>query len=110
MISDSITFKMNHFFFKSNQKKLHSFSDNSDQEDEGDVPMAQRKRFTRVEMARVLMERNQVSVQAQLKLLIISILIGFKMKLTRNFIVQRTIHGTSGCCTMDGDDSCITHR
>lgn len=35
--------------------------DNSDQEDEGDVPMAQRKRFTRVEMARVLMERNQVS-------------------------------------------------
>lgn len=35
-------------------------SDNSDQEDEGDVPMAQRKRFTRVEMARVLMERNQV--------------------------------------------------
>ncbi|XP_014668760.1 PREDICTED: C-Jun-amino-terminal kinase-interacting protein 3-like [Priapulus caudatus] len=28
-------------------------------EDEDDVPMAQRKRFTRVEMARVLMERNQ---------------------------------------------------
>ena len=27
-------------------------------EDDG-VPMAQRKRFTRVEMARVLMERNQ---------------------------------------------------
>ena len=26
---------------------------------EEDVPMAQRKRFTRVEMARVLMERNQ---------------------------------------------------
>lgn len=39
---------------------LHFFADNSDQEDEGDVPMAQRKRFTRVEMARVLMERNQV--------------------------------------------------
>lgn len=39
---------------------LNSFADNSDQEDEGDVPMAQRKRFTRVEMARVLMERNQV--------------------------------------------------
>lgn len=34
---------------------------NSEQEDEADVPMAQRKRFTRVEMARVLMERNQVS-------------------------------------------------
>lgn len=31
----------------------------SEQEDEADVPMAQRKRFTRVEMARVLMERNQ---------------------------------------------------
>ncbi|KAK3577050.1 hypothetical protein CHS0354_003132 [Potamilus streckersoni] len=30
-----------------------------EQEDEDDVPMAQRKRFTRVEMARVLMERNQ---------------------------------------------------
>merc|ERR1719357_2023864 len=28
-------------------------------EDDEDVPMAQRKRFTRVEMARVLMERNQ---------------------------------------------------
>eukprot|EP00095_Tigriopus_kingsejongensis_P005190 maker-scaffold321_size207582-snap-gene-1.30 protein:Tk05190 transcript:maker-scaffold321_size207582-snap-gene-1.30-mRNA-1 annotation:"c-jun-amino-terminal kinase-interacting protein 3" len=28
-------------------------------EEENDVPMAQRKRFTRVEMARVLMERNQ---------------------------------------------------
>lgn len=33
---------------------------NPDQEDEAEVPMAQRKRFTRVEMARVLMERNQV--------------------------------------------------
>lgn len=31
----------------------------SENEDEGDVPLAQRKRFTRVEMARVLMERNQ---------------------------------------------------
>ena len=28
-------------------------------EEDEDVPMAQRKRFTRVEMARVLMERNQ---------------------------------------------------
>lgn len=36
--------------------------DNSDHEDEGDVPLAQRKRFTRVEMARVLMERNQVCI------------------------------------------------
>lgn len=33
---------------------------NPEQEDEAEVPMAQRKRFTRVEMARVLMERNQV--------------------------------------------------
>lgn len=31
-------------------------------DDEQDVPMAQRKRFTRVEMARVLMERNQYKV------------------------------------------------
>lgn len=28
-------------------------------DDEEDVPLSQRKRFTRVEMARVLMERNQ---------------------------------------------------
>lgn len=33
-------------------------------EDNSDVPMAQRKRFTRVEMARVLMERNQYKVIA----------------------------------------------
>ncbi|XP_037909219.1 JNK-interacting protein 3 isoform X5 [Hermetia illucens] len=31
----------------------------SEQENESDIPMAQRKRFTRVEMAMVLMERNQ---------------------------------------------------
>ncbi|RVE59208.1 hypothetical protein OJAV_G00186350 [Oryzias javanicus] len=31
----------------------------SENEDDSDVPTAQRKRFTRVEMARVLMERNQ---------------------------------------------------
>ncbi len=31
----------------------------SKSEEDEDVPMAQRKRFTRVEMARVLMERNQ---------------------------------------------------
>ncbi|KAG8336629.1 C-Jun-amino-terminal kinase-interacting protein [Homalodisca vitripennis] len=31
----------------------------SSKSDDEDVPMAQRKRFTRVEMARVLMERNQ---------------------------------------------------
>ena len=29
------------------------------EDDQEDVPLAQRKRFTRVEMARVLMERNQ---------------------------------------------------
>ena len=33
-------------------------ADDSEQDD-SDVPMAQRKRFTRVEMAKVLMERNQ---------------------------------------------------
>ncbi|KAL3879347.1 hypothetical protein ACJMK2_031645 [Sinanodonta woodiana] len=38
------------------EKKAQSAKE---QEDEDDVPMAQRKRFTRVEMARVLMERNQ---------------------------------------------------
>ncbi|XP_051530371.1 C-Jun-amino-terminal kinase-interacting protein 4-like isoform X3 [Myxocyprinus asiaticus] len=32
---------------------------NAKEEDDSDVPTAQRKRFTRVEMARVLMERNQ---------------------------------------------------
>ncbi|XP_019740454.1 C-Jun-amino-terminal kinase-interacting protein 4-like [Hippocampus comes] len=31
----------------------------TENEDDSDVPTAQRKRFTRVEMARVLMERNQ---------------------------------------------------
>ena len=31
----------------------------SSSQDQNDIPMAQRKRFTRVEMARVLMERNQ---------------------------------------------------
>lgn len=31
-------------------------------DEEADVPMSQRKRFTRVEMARVLMERNQYKV------------------------------------------------
>lgn len=36
------------------EKKTNNKSD-----DEEDVPLAQRKRFTRVEMARVLMERNQ---------------------------------------------------
>ena len=33
--------------------------DQDEIEPEEDIPMAQRKRFTRVEMARVLMERNQ---------------------------------------------------
>ncbi|XP_052076035.1 C-Jun-amino-terminal kinase-interacting protein 4-like isoform X7 [Mytilus californianus] len=38
------------------EKKTNSAKEG---EEEDDVPMAQRKRFTRVEMARVLMERNQ---------------------------------------------------
>ncbi|KHN71291.1 C-Jun-amino-terminal kinase-interacting protein 4 [Toxocara canis] len=37
------------------KEKIEARSD----EDGDDVPMAQRKRFTRLEMARVLMERNQ---------------------------------------------------
>ncbi|XP_049614098.1 C-Jun-amino-terminal kinase-interacting protein 4 isoform X1 [Syngnathus scovelli] len=46
-------------------KKVRAELDNSknisktENEDDSDVPTAQRKRFTRVEMARVLMERNQ---------------------------------------------------
>lgn len=36
--------------------------DNSGDQEESDMPMAQRKKFTRVEMARVLMERNQYKV------------------------------------------------
>jgi len=40
-----------------NEKSAGGKKDKSDDEEE--VPMAQRKRFTRVEMARVLMERNQ---------------------------------------------------
>ncbi|XP_031347339.1 JNK-interacting protein 3 isoform X2 [Photinus pyralis] len=42
-------------------KKLREANENKLEanEDEADIPMAQRKRFTRTEMARVLMERNQ---------------------------------------------------
>ncbi|CAK1554600.1 unnamed protein product [Leptosia nina] len=40
-------------------KETMSSNAGGDNEDEADVPMAQRKKFTRVEMARVLMERNQ---------------------------------------------------
>ncbi|XP_068621109.1 JNK-interacting protein 3 isoform X5 [Battus philenor] len=40
-------------------KETVSTSAGGENEDEADVPMAQRRRFTRVEMARVLMERNQ---------------------------------------------------
>lgn len=39
--------------------KMQVKQSTAEQEEEGDIPMAQRKRFTRVEMARVLMERNQ---------------------------------------------------
>ncbi len=42
---------------KEDAEKASKAAKNED--DEEDVPMAQRKRFTRVEMARVLMERNQ---------------------------------------------------
>ncbi|MCJ8739340.1 hypothetical protein PDJAM_G00046190 [Pangasius djambal] len=39
--------------------EMESTKLNNKEEDESDVPTAQRRRFTRVEMARVLMERNQ---------------------------------------------------
>ncbi|XP_053095194.1 sperm associated antigen 9a isoform X5 [Pangasianodon hypophthalmus] len=39
--------------------EMESSKLNNKEEDESDVPTAQRRRFTRVEMARVLMERNQ---------------------------------------------------
>lgn len=46
-------------------KKLREANDAKQDvaDEEADVPMAQRKRFTRVEMARVLMERNQYKVR-----------------------------------------------
>uniref|UniRef100_A0A8C4PXR5 Sperm associated antigen 9a n=1 Tax=Eptatretus burgeri TaxID=7764 RepID=A0A8C4PXR5_EPTBU len=44
---------------KMKQELERAWKANGDNEEEGEVPMAQRKRFTRVEMARVLMERNQ---------------------------------------------------
>uniref|UniRef100_A0AC35FPW3 Uncharacterized protein n=1 Tax=Panagrolaimus sp. PS1159 TaxID=55785 RepID=A0AC35FPW3_9BILA len=40
-------------------KEIKEKANAEDVEPEDDIPMAQRKRFTRVEMARVLMERNQ---------------------------------------------------
>ena len=43
---------------KTKEEKEEEGKKEKGEEDE-DVPMAQRKRFTRVEMARVLMERNQ---------------------------------------------------
>ncbi|XP_060757583.1 sperm associated antigen 9a isoform X2 [Neoarius graeffei] len=39
--------------------QMETIKVNNKEEDESDVPTAQRRRFTRVEMARVLMERNQ---------------------------------------------------
>lgn len=41
------------------RKAKEQMKQNTESEENDDVPMAQRKRFTRVEMARVLMERNQ---------------------------------------------------
>ncbi|XP_078461356.1 C-Jun-amino-terminal kinase-interacting protein 3-like isoform X2 [Lampetra planeri] len=45
------------FRLKTEADKFRKFK--KEEPDDEDVPMAQRKRFTRVEMARVLMERNQ---------------------------------------------------
>ncbi|XP_069129941.1 C-Jun-amino-terminal kinase-interacting protein 4-like isoform X19 [Argopecten irradians] len=44
---------------KKTKEELEKKTSGNKDEEEDDVPMAQRKRFTRVEMARVLMERNQ---------------------------------------------------
>ncbi|KAK7096832.1 hypothetical protein V1264_003887 [Littorina saxatilis] len=44
---------------KKTKEDIEKKNQTTKEEDEEDVPMAQRKRFTRVEMARVLMERNQ---------------------------------------------------
>ncbi|KAK7485929.1 hypothetical protein BaRGS_00022795, partial [Batillaria attramentaria] len=44
---------------KKTKEEIEKKNQATREEDEDDVPMAQRKRFTRVEMARVLMERNQ---------------------------------------------------
>ncbi|XP_060073344.1 C-Jun-amino-terminal kinase-interacting protein 4-like isoform X2 [Ylistrum balloti] len=44
---------------KKTKEELEKKKSGNKEEEEDDVPMAQRKRFTRVEMARVLMERNQ---------------------------------------------------
>ncbi|KAK9499816.1 hypothetical protein O3M35_002785 [Rhynocoris fuscipes] len=41
------------------KEEIEKLSKSNKSDDEDDVPLAQRKRFTRVEMARVLMERNQ---------------------------------------------------
>lgn len=41
------------------RKAKEQMKQSTEHEENDDVPMAQRKRFTRVEMARVLMERNQ---------------------------------------------------
>ncbi|VVC94256.1 unnamed protein product [Leptidea sinapis] len=41
------------------KETMNSTAGGAENEDEADVPMAQRRKFTRVEMARVLMERNQ---------------------------------------------------
>lgn len=70
----------------------------SDQEDEGDVPMAQRKRFTRVEMARVLMERNQVNcIESKWQMVTCELIFMTRFP----FPVQRTFHGTARSGTMD---------
>lgn len=48
------------------QETIANNAGSGENEDEADVPMAQRRRFTRVEMARVLMERNQYKVRYRL--------------------------------------------
>lgn len=60
-------------------------------EEESEVPMAQRKRFTRVEMARVLMERNQYKVIPQIYMFFS--IIRYIYLLYRGVFIQGTIYG-----------------
>lgn len=72
---------------------------NPEQEDEAEVPMAQRKRFTRVEMARVLMERNQVNKAVKCQSISRSTHSPDSL-----LPVQGAVHGTPGGGALDRND------
>lgn len=87
-------------------------SNNGEAEEEADVPMAQRKRFTRVEMARVLMERNQYKVKLCVYVLYNDTYLWLELYIlySKIFIVSGTLHGTPGSCTLDRNDSSFKVR